>query len=385
MSQKKIHSQPIQILGKDSRVDASTTDGEPYPRSSFITNIEFEWSTHKRGAMGSDNFQLTWSNDNGQYGAWGDGNGFKNESRSSLGVSKISGKGNNWKGKDVWRSPKDNKEKYIEFAGKSWGIISIKGILYMWMVPDVPKGKTSRDHFAYVELLRSTDKGKSWTKAGWRFENSEHLSIPTFLNFGKDNMGARDEYVYSYFIDPLNQAQPEDGLTYHKPGKIYLNRIHKDSLWTGGKAAFEWYTGQSGSGNSVTWGKINQKKPVFKDNAGVGWCMAASYNRGLKRYLLTTEHSNTEKGVMGIFEAPNPWGPWKTVKYWTPENYFGKSRPGDELDWGNNVFFLSFSPKWQSKDGKSFTLTYTGGGRGATNDSFNTLSGIFITNDNHRK
>lgn len=361
-----------------SDADTGAQNPIPYPRSNIITSIEFDWSTHKRGAQGSDNFQLTWSDDDHQYGAWGDGNGFRNELRSSLGVSRIEGEGRDWRGEDVWRGPKDDKTQFNEFAGKSWGMISIQGILYMWMVPDVPKGKNARDHFAYVELLRSINKGQDWEKAGWRFENNERLSIPTFLNFGKDNDGARDEYVYSYFIDPLGQSQPEDGLTYHKPGLIYLSRVHQNDLWTGGKFAFQWYAGNPGGGDVATWRTIREKQPVFMDAGGVGWCMAVSYNKGLKRYILTTEHAETEKGVMGIFEAENPWGPWNTIKYWSRENYFGKSRPGGTLPWANNVFFFSFPPKWRSADGKSFTINFTGGGRGATNDSFNTLSGRFI-------
>lgn len=43
--------------------------------------------------------------------------------------------------------------------------------------------------------------------------------------------------------------------------------------------------------------------------------MSVSYNAGLKRYLLITEHTETHRGNMGIFDAPHPWGPWTTVCY----------------------------------------------------------------------
>jgi hypothetical protein len=33
----------------------------PYPDSPVVEDIVFDWSTHKRYAPGSDNFQLTWS------------------------------------------------------------------------------------------------------------------------------------------------------------------------------------------------------------------------------------------------------------------------------------------------------------------------------------
>ena len=43
----------------------------------------------------------------------------------------------------------------------------------------------------------------------------------------------------------------------------------------------------------------------------------------------------------------------------------------------DNVFFFSFAPKWLSRDGRSFTLVFTGGGNGKNNDSLNTVRGTF--------
>jgi hypothetical protein len=80
---------------------------------------------------------------------------------------------------------------------------------------------------------------------------------------------------------------------------------------------------------------------------------------------------------MGIFAAPKPWGPWTTVEYYTAADPFGVRRPGSNLPWRNNVFFLAFATKWLSEDGKSFTLNFTGAGQGSDNDSFNTVCGTF--------
>ena len=80
---------------------------------------------------------------------------------------------------------------------------------------------------------------------------------------------------------------------------------------------------------------------------------------------------------MSLFDAPQPWGPWTTVKYWTADYPFGKSRSGSTLDWADNVFFFSFAPKWLSSDGRNFTLVFTGGGKGKNNDSLNMVRGTF--------
>lgn len=48
----------------------------PYPSGKALGAMTLDWSTHKRGAPGSDNWQLTWAHDDDLYGAWGDGGGF---------------------------------------------------------------------------------------------------------------------------------------------------------------------------------------------------------------------------------------------------------------------------------------------------------------------
>ena len=126
-----------------------------------------------------------------------------------------------------------------------------------------------------------------------------------------------------------------------------------------------------------TWDSLELKKPVFENLEGTDSCVSASYSPGLKRYLLATEHTVSHAGLMSLFDAPEPWGPWTTVKYWTTSDSFGKERPGSKLDWQDNIFFFSFAPKWFSADGRAFTLVFTGGGRGKDNDSWNTVRGTF--------
>ena len=344
----------------------------PYPQSPVIKGVSLDWSTHQRGAMGSDNFQLTWADDDNLYGAWGDGGGFTGNSNSTcrvpLGVACITGSGADWEGHDKWGDP-ECVENGATFNRKSWGMISVEGVLYMWVVSDHQYG-----HFKFINLARSYDHGASWEKSSWKFKITDHLSIPTFLNFGKDNKGAKDEFVYSYFIHVEDTSKTKFSI-HDREGKLYLSRTHKDSLWEG-REAYEWYKGMEKE--KPMWGKVFEKEPVFQDEEGVGWCLSAFYNPGLKRYILSTEHTETHKGIMGIFDAPEPWGPWTTVKYWTEGEYFGKSRPGDNLEWANNVFYVAFNNKWLSANGIKFTMNFTGGGRGKDNDSFNTLDGSFI-------
>jgi len=357
---------------------ATAADGPPYSPSPVIEAVDIDWSTHRREAPGSDNWPLVWADDDHQYAAWGDGGGFggtNGDGRASLGFARIEGDWTDYRGVNVWGGK--NAENPAQFGGKSYGIISLDGVLYAWIVPDEPEGETARDHYHHVTLARSADHAATWTKADWRWRITDDLVFPTFLVFGKDNAGARDEYVYSYFLRPQSRdvSQSTHGLEVHTPGAVYLARVAQAHIFDG-RDRYEWFSGRSG--DEPIWGTLEERRPVFEDPNGTGWCMSASYNPGLGRYVLCTEHTASHSGVLGLFDAPEPWGPWTTVAYWTPTDRFGESRPGSDLPWRHNVFYASFSPKWLSSDGRTFTLAFTGGGRGADNDSFNTVRGRFV-------
>ena len=333
------------IASPDQTPSRSDSINRPYPPSHFIKDIELDWSTHQRAAQGSDNFQLTWADDGHQHGWWGDGGGFggtNSDGRVGLGFARIEGSGNNWIGYNVWGGKK--AENLAQFDGKSWGTICVAGVLYSWIVPDNPDTREKRNHYRYIELASSTDYGASWEKADWRWWIEDNVIIPTFLNFDKNNNHSRDDYIYSYFIRPQNKniTQQTFGLEIHKPGAIFLARVHKHSIFEG-RDHYQWYTGMKDV--KPVWGTLDAKKSVFEDSNGTGWCMSAAYIPGLDRYLLCTEHARSHSSLLGIFDAPEPWGPWTTVKYWNEENRFGENREGSDLDWNFNVFFLAFPPK----------------------------------------
>ena len=84
-------------------------------------------------------------------------------------------------------------------------------------------------------------------------------------------------------------------------------------------------------------------------------CMRSgiSYNAGLGRYLWWQQlprkvHDDTRfNGGFGLYDAPEPWGPWTTV-YFTHEWDTG---PGDTG---------SLPPKWMSEDGCKCHLVFSG-------------------------
>ncbi len=347
--------------------DAKTAQGgePPYPPSPVISALQLDWSTHQRHAPGSDNWPMTWADDGHQYAAWGDGGGFggtNQDGRVSLGVARLEGDWNDYRGFNVWGGK--DPEVPAAFGGKSYGILSVAGVLYMWTSVD------PLPHLAETRLASSRDHGRTWQPADWAFTFDDGLTIPTLVNFGRDYAGARDGYVYSYYIQPRYGPGPANTpLAYngrfdvHRPGTIYLSRVPKDRILE--RSAYEFCAGLDAQGRPKWARELDAKQPVFEDANGVGWNVSVSFNAGLGRYLLCTEHAQSHVGKLGVFDAPEPWGPWTTDAY--------------EDAWGEghvpvNTFYWSFPTKWISEDGRAFTFQFTGR---TENDSYNTVRGRF--------
>jgi hypothetical protein len=351
-------------LAAISPASAQAPAASPYPPSPVIEGISFDWSTHIRLAPGSDNWPITWADDDHQYTSWGDGGGFGGSntlSRVSLGIARIEGPFDNYQVFNVWGG--HNAASPSSFGGKSYGIISIGGVLYMWIGPG-----SNTESYEEARLVYSSDYGASWSEADWAFTKADGLIMPTILNFGRDYAGARDNFVYHYFIEL--QGDPAE-LGVHQPGRIHLLRVDRNEL-VEAKSSYEYFNGLDEQGEPVWSRDIDQKEPVFEDPNGVGWNLAVSYNGGLERYLLTTEHSESNQGNLGIFDAPEPWGPWSTVAYLDQEE--GTQFAHDYGEVPDSTFYWNFSNKWLSEDGEEFTLIFTGS---RENDSWNTVRGTF--------
>jgi hypothetical protein len=94
---------------------------------------------------------------------------------------------------------------------------------------------------------------------------------------------------------------------------------------------------------------ITKRGSVF-DYPGGCYRSAVSYNAALKRYLWcqTLPGGDTRfRGGFGIYDAPEPWGPWTTV-YFTENWDVG---PGETC---------SFPTKWMAADGKTVHLVFSG-------------------------
>ena len=84
---------------------------------------------------------------------------------------------------------------------------------------------------------------------------------------------------------------------------------------------------------------------------------------------MATQHTLHGANHLGLLEARDPWGPWRTVAYTTLDE------PAEPLP--PSGFFHNFLANSFSEDGTRFTLAYTGGGR---NDALVLVDGAFALN-----
>ena len=121
------------------------------------------------------------------------------------------------------------------------------------------------------------------------------------------------------------------------PKAVYLMRVPGDGL--GRENAYQYWDGK-GTGPSSWTGNPTAARPIFDDPHGAQGPVV-TYDRGLHLYLMTVGHG-TGSGGLGVFAAPTPMGPWKTVEY---DNRW--------LNIGNGEYLgLRFPGKWISPDGR---------------------------------
>ena len=103
-------------------------------------------------------------------------------------------------------------------------------------------------------------------------------------------------------------------------------------------------------GDGPVWSvEIADRGAVF-EHQGQCYRSGITYNAGLDRYLWcqTIQHEDARfEGGLGIYDAPEPWGPWTTV-------FFAQVwdvGPGESS---------SLPTKWVSDDGRTVHLVFSG-------------------------
>jgi uncharacterized protein DUF4185 len=309
---------------------AARSSVTPYKPSKLIARID--WAPKEsivRKARGGDNWPITWADDGHLYTAYGDANGFepKLPEKLSMGLARVEGDAENFHGYNL-RSPTFEQKGEGPRGKKASGMLMVEGVLYALI-----------RNAGNSQLAWSRDRGQTWAWSDWRF--SSGFGCPTFLNFGSHYAGARDEFVYIYSHDTDTAYQPADG--------VALARVPRTKITD--QSAYEYFQGLDSTAQP-RWSKSIQDRGHIFVHSGKCYRTTVSYNAALKRYLLCQIVADPTRdsrfgGGFGIYESPDPWGPWSTV-YYTTDWDVG---PGETC---------SLPTKWMSADGKTLYLVFSG-------------------------
>lgn len=320
------------------------------PRSSVLRGVEWlgEEIPYAEPEKRGDTFPITWAADDSLYtsagdpcwGAKGDG----------LDFQRFSGDAPDYRITKV-----NDMMAYRGWGGagpKPTGLISVGGVLYLafqnltgtaaWEDSIVNYG-----HGYDAHIVCSTDCGQTWRPdfgdiAGPMFPGRK-FGGPAFVNFGRDNDGARDEYVYAI------SGEGWDNGCHARLGRVPAGRILQREAW-------EWVQGFETSGSPVWTPEMDQAQPVLSHPGYVG-LLDMVYLAAIGRYILLGWHHkvkcNPDAGSeLVIYDSPEPWGPFSLVHHedpWeTPElNPYNPRLPLKWFDDSGLEGWLLFSGSWR--------------------------------------
>lgn len=314
----------------------SAAQTPPYEESPVIEDLTWEpKGDTRRAAEGSDNFPMTWADDGHLYTAYGDGFGFEpfRSRKLSLGFARVVGSATDYVGQNIRSSAEVGGDGPNQV--KSSGILMVDGVLYLWL-RNVEPG----DPYNYgCKIGWSTNYAESWQWVDWTIVE---FGFCSFINYGQNYEHARDDYVYTVSHNRSN--------AYRSARDFILMRVPKGLITS--RAAYEFFAGFDQSGAPLWTEDITAREAVFeRPSDGYARRSSITYNHVLGRYFWWQGFNNSDDvrhlGGFGIYDAPEPWGPWTQV-YYTLEWDIG---PGD---------LGTFPSKWISEDGLTMYLAFSG-------------------------
>lgn len=322
--------------------------GAPYPASAKIATIHWEPESKViRLAPGSDNWPLTWADDDKLYTAYGDGTGFagygngRNDvdgpgKRLSLGIAVVDGGPEAPSGRNI-AAPTAEQTGSGSKGRKASGMLFVDGTLYMW-------ARNANDRGEGCQLASSGDYGVSWEWAAWRFDQ---LGYCAFANFGKANAWSRDDFAYVYSPDGPSAYKDADGLV--------LARVPTASI--ADRNAYRFFAGVDADGRAQWSAEFRDRKNVFEYPDGVNR-VDVTYDGPLDRFLMTMRDKAREGGHdhFSIYDAPDPWGPWTTVYFVQAVKPWARLLGNSARRWGESAHIPA---KWISDDGRTVNVVFS--------------------------
>lgn len=316
------------------------------PGSTYIKGIEWlsERISYREPDVKGDTFPMSWADDGEIYTSAGDP--LWGESGSGLDIEKFTGGPTDYKITKV-----NHMNDYLGWGGdgpKPSGMICVDGVLYLafqnMLRTRKPPFSLLSQHGSDAQIVYSTNKGGFWVPALTNIKTpmfeGHKFGGPAFVNFGRNNANARDNYVYAVSSDQWDNGS-----------NIRLGRVPADSIMR--REAWEWVCAFTPSGEPAWSHDLNEAIPILSMHR---WLSIPEmvYLEGIERYLLFTwrlhrDFSPDDGTDLLVFESPEPWGPFSLVHF---EEYW----EGKEV----NPYCPRLPLKWVEPDGVTCWLQFSG-------------------------
>ena len=372
----------------------------PVPNSTFVSTWVWDCAGNISSGEG-DLWGTGWHSDGTLITAWGDDKGFQGSSGNSFGFASLAGTPVRLNdGSVVGTDISDTADLGTEWCLTDAGVIDPTGCTNQGGKPE-GNFMVDNDVFYFVldtqgtgddyAFAYSSDKMASFTMCATTFpelvsggnpEPQPGVPIGGFISFGQNNADARDGYFY---VATSGHIQ---GRTVDFSEDVGLMRILAPTPGNesdicdapdGNKVYAKWeflsgpdvdVDGILDSGATPTWSSDRDDQiAIFSDPATVAR-PDIFYNDVIGRYFMVMNHNvsgdlKPDQAGMGVFDAPDPWGPWTTVDY---DNTWCDT----ELSIPADTFPLTWHQqrKWLSVDGLTSWGTWSTAG---VHDVFNAL------------
>lgn len=271
------------------------------------------WFSRSSLQIRGDTFPMTWADDDEIYASAGDPNwGGKND---GLDVEKFSGMPPHYTISRV--NPMTDYTGSGGEGTKPTGLICVKGVLYLafqnFLGLKPPASGDKSQHGDDAVIVASRDHGKTWMPAIKSLKApmfpGNRFGGPAFINFGRNNAQARDEYLYAVSTDQWDNGS-----------HLLLGRVLADRVLEAG--AWEWVAALNPARQPRWSKKLDEAIPILSDGRRIS-LPDMVYIAAIKRYVLLTwslkkDFSPDDGSELVIYDAPELWGPFTLVHHESP-------------------------------------------------------------------
>jgi hypothetical protein len=308
--------------------------------SAQITAISFgtpyNYNTGSPKHIRGDRFITTWGASGTIYVTTNDTNGWQDPTSANVMMGYLDGYTDSLTGYNInymsaWGSEGQTGTDGATY--KSYGLISVGGVLYMFVARDVyATGAPYIETTTASQLIKSSDNGVTWTPAppstaqpyaSPMFPGGE-FPTPMFLQYGQNyscpNIHNCQNYVYAYSNLPGS---------WNNGNSMILGRVSVANI--GNLSASDWTFYQGGDGmQDANWGSYSTAATILSGSYQASMA-DAQYIPAAGRYLLPQWYYTTIPGgwnkaetTWNMYESPTPWGPWTNFQStnWTTYGYY---------------------------------------------------------------